>query len=112
MSVKQLRVGIIGADTKASWAGASHIPAIRSQPGLLLSAVATRREETAKAAAEAFGAKRWYADPYALIRDETIDIVTIAVNVPGHKDLVLAALQAGKAVYCESPLGATVAEAE
>ncbi|GGX02670.1 oxidoreductase [Pigmentiphaga litoralis] len=112
MSVRQLRVGIIGADTKSSWAGASHVPAIRSQFGLLLAAVATRRETSAKAAAEAFGADRWYADPYALIGDETIDIVTIAVKVPAHKDLVLAALQAGKAVYCESPLGATVAETE
>jgi predicted dehydrogenase len=112
MSVKQLRVGIIGADTKSSWAGASHVPAIRSQPGLFLAAVATRREESAKAAAEAFGAERWYADPYALIADATIDIVTIAVKVPAHKDLVLAALRAGKTVYCESPLGATVTETE
>lgn len=112
MLVKQLRVGIIGADTKASWAGASHVPAIQSQPGLLLAAVATRREESAKAAAEAFGAERWYADPYALIRDETIDIITIAVKVPAHKELVFAALRAGKAVYSESPLGTTVAETE
>jgi predicted dehydrogenase len=112
MTVKTLRVGIIGADTKASWAGASHVPAIRSQPGLQLAAVATRREESAKAAAKAFGAERWYADPYALIKDPSIDIVTIAVKVPAHKELVLAALQAGKAVYSESPLGATVAETE
>lgn len=112
MSIKKLRVGIIGADTKASWAGASHVPAIQSEPGLQLAAVATRRQESAKAAAEAFGAERWYAAPYALISDETIDLVTIAVKVPARKDLVLAALLAGKAVYCESPLGATVAETE
>jgi predicted dehydrogenase len=112
MSLKKFRVGIIGADTNASWAGAAHVPALQSQPGLVLAAVATRREASAKAAAEAFGAERWYADPYALIKDDTIDIVTIAVKVPEHKHLVLAALQAGKAVYCESPLGATVAETE
>ncbi|MET0404759.1 MAG: Gfo/Idh/MocA family oxidoreductase [Cystobacter sp.] len=112
MSTKPLRVGIIGADTKASWAGASHIPAIQAQPALTLAAVATRREESAKAAAGAFGAERWYADPYALIRDDTIDLVTIAVKVPAHRDLVLAALKAKKAVYCEAPLGATLAETE
>ena len=112
MSVKKLRVGIIGADTKASWAGASHVPAIQSQAGLELAAVATRREESAKAAAAAFGAERWFADPYELIRDESIDIVTVAVKVPAHKELVLAALKAGKAVYSEAPLGATVAETE
>lgn len=109
---KQFRVGIIGADANASWAGASHIPALRAQPALLLAAVATRREESAKAAAAAFGAERWYADPYELIHDNTIDIVTVAVKVPAHRDLVLAALKAKKAVYCEAPLGATMVETE
>lgn len=112
MTTQPLRVGIIGADTQASWAGASHIPAIASLPGLMLAAVATRRAESAQAAAEAFGAERWYADPYALIADPTIDIVTVAVKVPAHRELVLAALAAGKAVYCEAPLGATLAETE
>lgn len=112
MTTKPLRVGIIGADTYASWAGGSHIPAIQKHPSLVLAAVATRREESARAAAEAFGAERWYADPYALINDDTIDIVTIAVKVPAHKALVLAALKANKAVYCESPLGSTLAETE
>ncbi|VVS97271.1 Gfo/Idh/MocA family oxidoreductase [Rhizobium sp. EC-SD404] len=112
MSNKQFRVGIIGADTQASWAGASHVPALAAQQSLVLHAVATRREESAKAAAEAFGAERWFADPYAMIRDDDIDIVTVAVKVPAHRDLVMAALAAGKAVYSESPLGATLVETE
>lgn len=112
MTFKKFRVGIIGADTQASWAGASHVPALQAQPELVLAAVATRHEQSARAAAEAFGAERWYADPYALIKDETIDLVTIAVKVPAHRDLVLAALKAGKAVYCEAPLGATLVETE
>jgi predicted dehydrogenase len=107
-----LRIGIIGADIRASWAGASHIPAIQAQPGLKLAAVATRKEESAKAAANAFGAERWYANPYDLICDDSIDIVTVAVKVPAHRYLVLAALKAGKAVYCEAPLGATLVETE
>lgn len=112
MSDRQFRVGIIGADTQASWAGASHVPALQSQPSLVLAAVATRREESARAAAEAFGAERWFADPYAMIRDDSIDVITVAVKVPAHRELVLAALAAGKAVYCESPLGASLAETE
>src|SRR5580693_10640859 len=43
---------------------------------------------------------------------DLVDVVTIAVKVPAHRELVLAALDAGKAVYCEAPLGRTVAEAE
>lgn len=112
MTNGKFRVGIIGADTQASWAGASHIPALAAQSSLVLAGVATRREESAKAAAEAFGAERWYADPFKLIEDKGIDVVTVAVKVPAHHDLVMAALAAGKAVYAESPLGATLAETE
>lgn len=112
MSARPLRIGIIGADTKASWAGASHVPAIQAQPQLVLAAVATRREESAKAAAEAFGVERWYADPYELIQDDTLDLITVAVKVPAHKELVLAALKANKAVYCEAPLGSSLEETE
>ncbi|MFD7025678.1 Gfo/Idh/MocA family protein [Promicromonospora sukumoe] len=107
-----IRVGIIGADARASWAGAAHVPALAAQPGMVLAAVATRREESAREAARVFGVDRWFADPYALIRDPDIDVVTVAVKVPAHRELVLAALAAGKAVYSESPLGATVEEAE
>jgi predicted dehydrogenase len=109
---KEIRVGIVGADTKASWAKISHVPAIKGLPGLKLAAVATRNEQSASEAAEAFGADHWFSDPFAMISDDLIDVVTIAVKVPAHRDLVLAALVAGKAVYCESPLGRTVAEAE
>ncbi|MGW2094619.1 Gfo/Idh/MocA family protein [Promicromonospora sukumoe] len=107
-----IRVGIIGADARASWAGAAHVPALAAQPGMVLAAVATRREESAREAARVFGVGRWFADPYALIRDPGIDVVTVAVKVPAHRELVLAALAAGKAVYSESPLGATVQETE
>jgi predicted dehydrogenase len=109
---KEIRVGIVGADTKASWAKLSHVPAINGLPGLKLAAVATRNEQSARQAAEAFGADSWFSDPFAMMRDDLIDVVTIAVKVPAHRELVLAALNAGKAVYCEAPLGRTVAETE
>jgi len=109
---KQIRVGIVGADTKASWAKVSHVPAINGLSGVKLAAVATRNEQSARQAAEAFGADLWFSDPLAMIRDERIDVVTIAVKVPAHHELVLAALNADKAVYCEAPLGRTVAETD
>src|SRR5580700_5173198 len=111
MTQKEIHVGIVGANAK-SWAQVSHVPAINGLPGLKLAAVATRNEQSAREAAEAFGADRWFADPFAMIRDERIDVITISVKVPVHRDLVLAALEAGKAVYCEAPLGRTVAEAD
>jgi predicted dehydrogenase len=109
---KEIAVGIVGANAQASWARASHVPAIKGLPGLKLAAVATRNEQSAREAAKAFGAERWFSDPFAMIHDDGIDVVTIAVKVPAHRELVLAALRAGKAVYSEAPLGRTVAEAE
>lgn len=107
-----IRVGLIGADTNASWAQYSHVPAIAALPGFELAAVATRSADSARDAAEAFGAEHWFDDPMKLIASDSVDLVTIAVRVPGHRDLVMAAVAAGKAVYCESPLGRTVGEAE
>ncbi len=78
MTQKQIRVGIVGADTKASWAKVSHVPAINGLPGVRLAAVATRNEQSAREAAEAFGADLWFSDPFEMIRDDRIDVITIA----------------------------------
>src|SRR5882757_3509962 len=112
MTQNEIRVGIVGANAEKSWAKDSHVPAIKGVPGLRLAAVATRNERSAREAAQAFGAERWFSDPFVMIQDDQIDVVTIAVKVPAHRELVLAALEAGKAVFCEAPLGRTVAEAE
>jgi predicted dehydrogenase len=109
---KEIRVGIVGANANASWAKLSHVPAINAIPGLKLAAVVTRNEQSAREAAEAFGAERWFSDPFAMIRDDLIDVITISIKVPAHRELVLAALDAGKAVYCEAPLGRSIAETE
>lgn len=106
------KVGIIGANAKSSWAKDSHVPALQSLPDLELSAVATSNIDTARAAAEAFGAPQAFAGGLDLIHQSDVDIVSVCVKVPHHRELVLAALGAGKHVYCEWPLGVDVAEAE
>jgi predicted dehydrogenase len=63
MTPKQIRIGIVGANPKSSWAKVSHIPAINGLPGLKLAAVATRNEQSAREAAEAFGADHWFSNP-------------------------------------------------
>src|SRR5579859_7608099 len=112
MTQKQIQVGIVGASAQRSWAHLSHIPAVNGLSGLRLAAVATRNEQSARKSAQAFGADRWFSDPLAMINDDQIDVITISVKVPEHQELLLAALSAGKAVYCEAPLGRTFAEAE
>ena len=40
-----------------------------------------------------------------------VDLVVVTVKVPHHRELVPSALEAGKHVYCEWPLGNGLAEA-
>jgi predicted dehydrogenase len=102
---QEVRVGIVAADTKAGWVKVSHVPAVIGLPSVKLAAVTTGSEQGAREAAEAYGADRWFSDPLAMIRDDQVDIVTIAVTVPSHHELVLTALNAGKALYSKAPLG-------
>lgn len=109
---KPLRVGIIGASANRGWAKESHVVAVQKLAGLELAAVATHRQETADAAAKAFGAKSAYGNAIDLIRDPDVDLVSVCVRVPNHRELVLGAIAAGKHVYCEWPLGRNIAETE
>ena len=109
---KPLGVGIIGASADRGWAKISHVPAIQGLAGLELVAVASGNQAKADAAAKAFGAKTGYAEGKDLIKDPAVDIVTVAVKVPDHRELVIAALEAGKHIYCEWPLGRNVAETQ
>lgn len=109
---KVLRIGLVGANADRSWAKDSHVPAVGRLPGLTVSAVATRSEASAKAAAAAFSADFWFTDAIALATSENVDVVTVCVKVPDHARIVLAALEAGKHVYCEWPLARDAAEAE
>ncbi len=95
---RTLRVGIIGASAGRGWAKVSHVPAVRELAGIELGAVVTSDQGSADAAAKAFGAAAGYGDAADLFRDPAIVLVTIAVKVPDHRALVLAAVAAGKHV--------------
>ncbi len=109
---KTLRVGIIGASAEGGWARDGHVPAVQALDGLEFAAVATNSQKTADASARAFGVPAAFGSGMELIRAPGIDLVTVATRVPDHRDLVLAAITAGKHVYCEWPLGRDIAEAE
>lgn len=107
----RIGVGIVGASPERGWAARAHIPALASLPEFELRAVSTSRRETAVAAAKQFGAKLAFDNAEALAGEPSVDLVVISVKVPDHLDLVRAALNAGKAVYCEWPLGNGLHEA-
>jgi len=112
MTEQPLKVAFAGANARRGWAKDAHLPAIGALQGLTLHAVSARDQDLADEAAGAFGAAKAYGDSLEMVRDPEIDIVAITVKVPEHRAIVLAALAAGKHVYCEWPLGRDFAETE
>ena len=109
----RLRVGIVGASADGQgWAPISHFPALRTLPGFEIAAICTAHADTAAAAAKVYGVKRAFHDYPTMVQEPDIDLVSVVVRVPNHHQVVMAALNAGKHVYCEWPLGANLAEAE
>ena len=112
MSSDKIRIGIIGANARYGWSMRAHLPAILALPGYELTAVCTSRPETAEESAKAYGAKLAFHDFREMVKHPDIDLVSVSVRVPWHYEMVMAALEAGKHVFCEWPLGANLAEAE
>lgn len=113
MAKKRFRVGIVGLQPGRSWAARAHVPALRALPDdFEIAGVANTSRASAEAAAKACDLPHGYDDVAALVADPGIDIVAVTVKVPHHRQIVTAVLNAGKHVYCEWPLGRTLAEAE
>jgi predicted dehydrogenase len=106
-----LGVGIIGVSPVRGWASEAHIPALRALPNYDIRALSAHSEESARAAGERFGVRHVFVNHEELVTREDIDLVVVTVKVPEHRSLVSAALAAGKAVYCEWPLGRDLGEA-
>src|SRR3989442_10419738 len=110
MTDTQIGVGIIGVEPGRSWSAVAHIPALSSLPQCSLAAVSTRRQESADAAARAYGIEHAFDNHQALVSHPEVDLVVISVKVPHHLELASAAIAAGKSVYSEWPLGNGVEE--
>jgi predicted dehydrogenase len=81
-------------------------------PDVELAALCTAHEETATESAREFGVGQAYHDHRRMLREADIDAVGVSVRVPSHHSLTMDALEAGKHVYTEWPLGANLGEAE
>ncbi len=112
-ATKRIRVGIVGASPKRGWAAQAHIPALRSlSDDFEITALSTSRRESADAASKLFEVPVAFDNHQELVNCAAVDVVAITVKVPHHLELATAALDAGKAVYCEWPLGNGLTEAE
>src|SRR5436309_9432908 len=110
---RRIRIGIIGANPDRGWAAQALIPALKSLVhDLEITALSTSRRESADAAGKRFGVRLAFDNHHDLVNSDAVDVVAVTVKVPYHLELATAALDAGKAVYCEWPLGNGLNEAE
>jgi len=108
---EKIRLGLIGASVTGTWSARAHLPAVRASAEAELTAVCTTRADSADAARRAWGSRLAFDDWRKMSASPEIDAVAVVVRVPSHYAPAKAALEAGKHVYCEWPLGRTTAEA-
>lgn len=112
MTKKHLNIGLIGS----GFMGQAHADAFR-RAGMLyrnlpmmpvLHTLADASDDLAAAAAARFGFERSSGDWRTLLSDPEIDVIDITTPNAMHFDMAMAAIEAGKHVYCEKPLTVTL----
>ncbi|MFB6105931.1 MAG: Gfo/Idh/MocA family protein [Halobacteriaceae archaeon] len=105
--MQEATVGVVGAGWMAT---DYHIPAYRAHGGSRVVAVAELNPDRRRAVAEEFGLAG-YADVESMLAGEDLDVVSICTPPSTHRDVFLAAVEAGCHVFCEKPLTVDAASA-
>ena len=109
MGTDVVGMALIGSGRMGSFHGETMS---RRLPGARLVAVADPAPSVAEELATALNAERAYTDAAQVWADTGIDAVVIAAPARFHADLVVAAAEAGKGVFCEKPMALTLADAD
>lgn len=105
--MRKSRFGVIGVGT---W-GENHVRTYSQNPRSEIVAISDINEERGKAIGERYGV-RYYKDYRELLKDKTIDAVSVATPDFLHKEPCIDAAEAGKHILVEKPLATTVEDAE
>lgn len=108
MAEQPVRIGIIGA---GGIARQRHLPNLRQIPGVVVQVVCNRTRARAEQVAAEFGVPEVETDWRRVIERPDLDAVLIATPPYLHCEATLAALDAGKHVFCQARMARTAAEA-
>jgi myo-inositol 2-dehydrogenase/D-chiro-inositol 1-dehydrogenase len=97
-------IGMMGAHHAENLAGRI--------PGARLVGLADQQPGLAERHAARLGCPRWTLDYQQLLADPVVEAVVIATPAPFHAEAIVAAAQAGKAVFCEKPIAHDLADAD
>jgi scyllo-inositol 2-dehydrogenase (NAD+) len=106
--VSTLRVAVVGAGR----AGALHARNLAQVPGAALAAIVDERRDAGAELAAECGGVPVFARLADTLEEAEIDAIVIAAPTFVHRDLAVAAAEAGLHVFCEKPMALTVAECD
>jgi predicted dehydrogenase len=104
-----IKAAIVGCGG-AAWVG--HLPWLWENSHIELRATCALDENQARAAAQRWGAPRWYVDYHHLLGEEELDALVIATPPGSHAEIAVAALQRGLHVLVEKPMACRVEDCD
>src|SRR5215212_1619420 len=104
---RPIRIGMIGTGQR----GQQHLESYQGIPGAEIVAVADINEAVAQRVAAEFNIPHVYSDYHDLLQRDDIDAVDICLHNNLHRPASVAAMEAGKEVYCEKPMAGSYADA-
>ncbi|MFQ5730434.1 MAG: Gfo/Idh/MocA family protein [Planctomycetaceae bacterium] len=107
--MSDLRVGIIGG---GGIAAKLHLPEMQSVDDASVTLIAGRRQSRLETLCRKFGVPNWTQDYEAVVADEQLDAVIVALPHPLHVEWGLKAIQAGKHLFMQKPLSTSLDEAD
>jgi predicted dehydrogenase len=107
MTAKRIRIGMIGIGQ----IGRRQLETFQTLPGVDVVAVAGRDPERTRQAAEEYHLPFWTTDYHQLLAREDIDAVSVCLHNNLHRPVTVAALEAGKHVFCEKPMAGSYCDA-
>ena len=103
----RIKIGMIGVGQ----IGKSHVRTYEKIPDAQIVAVADVDEAEAKRVADSVGAKQVFKNFHDLLKCPEIQAVDVCLHNNLHAPVAIAAMEAGKNVYCEKPLAGSYADA-
>lgn len=105
--MQKIQVGVIGM----GFIGSQHMDALRRVPMVEINAICDESPDHLRTRQSRFGIQKAYTDWRELIADPEIDVIHNCTPNAKHDSINIAALNAGKHVYCEKPLSGSAADA-
>ena len=109
IGVGLIGTGFMGNSHAIAWNAVK--PVFGDVPAVRLAHLGEVSDELASLKAAEFGFARSSGDWRSVIADRQVDVVSITAPNKFHAEMAIAALEAGKHVWCEKPMAPKLAEA-